>query len=530
VKAGGQVVGRRRWSRPALRIRPWVLLASITVAWGLLPTAIVLFQVLRHGGVVTGANGLDASGDQFQYLAWIRDSGAHGLIANSFQVPSSSAVFLQPMFLLSGLLWRLGVAIQLTYLIWVPIAALTLVAGYMAFASLIERPWLRVLAVTLALFYLSPVLAVIDWTGHVHGENHFYLLLSGEELSPVLQLWGYPPTAIALGLTALAMALTYRILDGDEAAGGPRNLALAATAGLLASWLHPWQGATLALIWAGLLAMNRAKGRSRRLIWPLLAAAAPLAYYQILSRSDAAWKLSDVHNRPGHLVWWALLAALAPLAIPAALTLRRRLTSLGDQLMWLWIAAGLVVYFAEQEFPEHALQSLSLPLAVLAVSGWRHLRLSRSVAAAALASLIVPGLLWSVLLFNDSRNSHASPYVLTTAEHDALTYLNRAPQPGAVLANPYLGMAVPAFAGRRTVLSNTIWARNVAHNSVLAGALFSDKLAPGPARAFVRSTGVRFLLSDCGEGANLSRVLGSLVSSVSRFGCVGVYRLRARLN
>ena len=52
------------------------------------------------------------------------------------------------------------------------------------------------------------------------------------------------------------------------------------------------------------------------------------------------------------------------------------------------LLAGLVALTA---YPVHALGGLSLPLAILAVRGWRRLRLPAVAGAAAVALITVPG-------------------------------------------------------------------------------------------------------------------------------------------
>jgi hypothetical protein len=49
------------------------------------------------------------------------------------------------------------------------------------------------------------------------------------------------------------------------------------------------------------------------------------------------------------------------------------------------------------------------------------------------------------------------------------------------------------------------------------------------ARAFVRSTGARYVLSDCDYRADLARPLRPMLASVRRFGCASVYVVAGRL-
>ena len=51
-------------------------------------------------------------------------------------------------------------------------------------------------------------------------------------------------------------------------------------------------------------------------------------------------------------------------------------------------------------------------------------------------------------------------------------------------------------------------------------------LAPNAAVAFVKSSGARFLLSDCNNHVDLSVALAPIVRSVHHFGCATVYEVK----
>jgi hypothetical protein len=50
-------------------------------------------------------------------------------------------------------------------------------------------------------------------------------------------------------------------------------------------------------------------------------------------------------------------------------------------------------------------------------------------------------------------------------------------------------------------------------------------MAPPAARAFVLATGARFVLSGCGWGPSLRRVLAPILRAVHRYGCASVYEI-----
>jgi hypothetical protein len=530
-------VARGRARRSATSRAIWVVVGTLVVVWAFAPIVALLIDVALHGGVLSGAGSATAGADQFQYLSWIRESGAHGLIANKFDLAPTQGVFLQPMFLISGIAWRFGASLQLALLMWEPVAIVAIVAGFTAYAARTERGPALAAVVLLAVFYMTPLLPLLDWTHQLQFQPKFSLHLGMEELSPAWELWGYLPTAISLGLMPVTLLAGERSLQSG--AGERRRWALAAAAGSLAvAWLHPWQGATLVMLWIALACWGRGVRTRLLLALPALAAAAPLAYYQILAHADTAWRIAQRQNAEPHFPAWILAAALAPLAVPAAVGLVSRPRDVHDRTIRLWIACGLLVYFTQHTFEEHALQGLSLPLAIMAAAGWRRIwrrgaRAADSRARAAdvvaatlvVALLTVPGVIWSAMWYRDSVRGHFEPYIFTPSEHAALTFLEHSSEPGGVLAAKYLGMAVPAFTGRGTWVGHKVWTPDYNHRAAKASALLAGHLSRPRARALVSASGARWLLADCTEHADLRRLLGHMVSAVHRFGCVTVYEM-----
>ncbi len=84
-------------------------------------------------------------------------------------------------------------------------------------------------------------------------------------------------------------------------------------------------------------------------------------------------------------------------------------------------------------------------------------------------------------------------------------------------------MNVPAFTGRDTWRGHDVWTPDFATRDRLAAELFSGRMPASLARSLVRGSGARFLLADCDQRADLHTQLGSVVTSVHRFGCVTVY-------
>jgi hypothetical protein len=533
---------RRPWT-PASRTE-LVLLASLA-AWGLFPLVLLLAHALHAHARFTGVDGLiGADGvlgaDQLQYLAWARDAGTHGLASDLFSLARSGHVYLQPLFEITGALWRLGLSLPLAYLLWKPVAVIALFAGTLAWARRMfgDQPAARAAVVALSLFLYTPLAALVSWASLGSGPFRFQMYLLGYELLPANKLWGYAPSAIALALMPVtllaierALAPTLAVAGAPERASAPITggtgstrgpVALACLAALLASWLHPWQGVTLLVIFAGLAAWQRLRG-SRTLVLPAIAAALPLVYYHVLSSSDPAWRVAGQNEVVARLPPLVLLAGLGPLALIAAVGFRRPGGVMIERALLLWIAGCFVTYFAVDSFAPHALQGLSLPFAVLAVRGWRRLRLPAVLGVLAIAVVTLPGLAYDARKFVNVASSSTPQYYLTSSDARALDWVTTQAPPGGVLAPTPFAAVVPAQTGRAVWVGNGYWSRDYFVRAHTADALFGGRMRPAHARAFVLATGAALLVSDCRHRTNLTRDLRRVLSAVHRFGCARVY-------
>jgi hypothetical protein len=303
--------------------------------------------------------------------------------------------------------------------------------------------------------------------------------------------------------------------------------AWAAAAGAAVSWLHPWQGETLLAIVGGIVLWTRAWRRVPALIGPAAATAAPIAYYLLLSHYDAAWHLAAQTNRLPHFPLWILLVAFAPLGIAAAAGATDRPADVQERILRLWPLACLVVYFVTPSVPAHALEGVSLPLAVLAVRGWTRLRAPALVGALAVAVLVIPG---AAVQMRDLRREVMRgdlPFALRAGEDDALGYVasRRAPS-GGVLAPLFLAQTIPERTGHAVWVGHPTWSPDFGRRNAAVEALFAGRLGPDPARQLVRVSGARLLVADCRHRADLQPILGPLVAGVRRFGCATVYEVR----
>ena len=528
-----------------------IVLLLALVAWGMFPIALQLAYAAHVHASFTGADGLiGADGvlgaDQLQYLAWIRDASAHGLISDLFTLAPNGHVYLQPLFAISGLLLHLGVSLQVAYLFWKPLIALAMFAAAVAWARRMfpDEFVAGAATVALSLFLYTPLAALFSWTGTGSAPFRFQLYLLGDELLPATKLWGYIPSALGVALVPLALLAVDRALDPDRGrervrrglAGAqpglnPGPLILAALAAGLASWLHPWQGITLVLIFAGLAVWQRLV-HWRALLVPLIAAALPLAYYFLLSHSDTAWKLASQYEVIGRLQVLVLLAGFGPLALFAAFGLRNPGAVVIEQAMLLWIAGCFVTYFINSAFAPHALQGLSFPLAVLAVRGWQRLRLPAALGAVAVLLATIPGLAYDARKFvNTASNTKLVQYYLPRSDVKALNWVaSSAAPPGGVLAATPFAAVVPSWTGRAVWVGHGYWSPNYPSRARQVDALFRGHMRPAAAQAFVRSTGAALLVADCKQHGNLAKLLKPLIGNELHFGCARVYVLKPGLS
>jgi hypothetical protein len=176
---------------------------------------------------------------------------------------------------------------------------------------------------------------------------------------------------------------------------------------------------------------------------------------------------------------------------------------------------------------------MSLPLAVLAVRGvaareWSPRWSSPAAIWGAVLLLTLPGVLHK--LNNTRREVHGggSPYFLEPGEKAALSYLERSPRRGGVMAPIYSGLLIPSYTGRETWVGQVSWTRNYKPRKRIGNALFDGRLGRAAAVRLIGGAKVRFLFSDCLKRADLAPVLRGYLVSVRRFGCATVYELDAR--
>jgi hypothetical protein len=509
--------------RPRLGTAECAILA-VFVAASFSVFAAEAIDAALHNRVFLGADGSFAP-DQLQYLAWSTDAAHHGLIANLYSPGLGGHVFLHPMWLLTGLLHvDLGLSYPLLLVALKLVSIAALFAAVRAYArSLLSGPGVAV-AIVLALFMATPAYLLSHQSPGVG-------MLSVEPFA-VYWINGYEPIALSVA----AMVAFLLTIGADEAGeAGRRRIAIASAAGLAAAWLHPWQGAELLAILAGLIAWERRSWRRQlTLVAPALFTAAPLIYYAVLARADSGWKQAErasaaAFTHPGPLR--VAVALLVPVVLIAP-GYGGAASNRAERVLRLWPAAIALVYVLSPAGSYHALGGLSIPASVLIVRGWPWLRARlpdrrAAVAAGAVVALAVGAASVATLRrVTGIGTGGQTAAEIPRPDAQALEFIAREPQPGGVLTTATLAAWTPGITDRATWVGHPIWTPAYQLRATLVELLFSGAGDHKPADelAFVRSTGTRFVLEPCGSAARLGVALTPAGFSATRIGCATVYR------
>jgi len=523
-------------SRPWRSLDGWeILILALFAGLSIWVLGYDLWQSAALGHVWTGTDGIYPV-DQLQYMAWIQDASHHVLVSDMYVLRATPHDYLEPLVALAGGLSALGMAPWAALLLFQPLAV---AAIFFAIRTYIHRSlagrWERRAALTLALFFGSFVVLFAPFAGRGRAGAGV-----PDEWIP-FWTWGYLP-----GVFAIA-ALVGALVAYDRAIREGRFVWLAPILGLLASWLHPWQGEELLLIVllyelgrrrraeGGLLKPREAAGRaSSALPWVTIAATLlPLVYYVLLDRLDPIWRMAQAANAVPKSPDIVLLP-LVPLLVVAALGWRFRPRDFLESTAWLWLVAALAVYIlcnlGVGSTPLHAFGGIAVPLSVLAVRGARRLGLSRVPRHRWLAALLVVAVtVPEGLAVVSSVPRYVNSAFIYPDAHRALTYLAEDPRPGGVLTNLRLGAVIPSMTDRRTYIGETSWSQpdpKLRNHQVRW--LFYKHPSPRAAQKFVLATGARFVLAPCHVWTDLRRVLAPILMSVRHFGCAAVYTVRPR--
>jgi hypothetical protein len=338
--------------------------------------------------------------------------------------------------------------------------------------------------------------------------------------TPSNQLWGYFPIAIALGLFAYVLLWVERSLEE------PRYAWRAAVAALVIAWLHPWQGLTVIIVLLVVALFGRPLSSYWPLVAPLVAAGLPLIYFDLLPHVDHAWKVARDQNSLGGAGWGMVLGTVGPLALLGLGRPRLAGLSIQARVLVIWPLAALFVYWLAPPYQIHALETMTLPLAVLALRGWHFLPARRLVLAGCVALLAVPGLVYLVDRFHQSAVSFRTAYVLSRGDTRAFHFIASDSAPGGVLARVPQSLAVPGLTGRRTWVGHPSWTPAFDLREGEANQLFAGQLTPEVARHRVLRIGAPIVFAACGSSPRLADDLRPIVAAERRFGCATVYFIR----
>jgi hypothetical protein len=273
--------------------------------------------------------------------------------------------------------------------------------------------------------------------------------------------------------------------------------------------------------------LGRFQKRYRALLLPLAATGAPLLYFKILTWTDAAWEIASQTSAYPHLPLLPLALGIGPLLLFSLLGLPRRFPgSDRERMLLLWPVAALIVYVVNEQFPPHAFNGLSLPLAILAVRGWSRLRLPALAGVAALAIAIVPAMTDPIEPLRRAVQFGGPLYLLTDDQYAAMKYMEGLPE-GGVLGRPQLSVVVPGFTGLPVWAGHDKWTPDGDARGAEADALFAGGLSDWKALTLVGRTGAAYAIADCDSGRAVKGLLQRVSSRASRFGCVRVFELDA---
>jgi hypothetical protein len=485
-------------------------------------------------------------GDAAQYLALVWDASRDLVVGNPFDgQPDTGPGIVHPGWVATGTLHAIGLPTPLALLAAKPLAVLAVFIGaHLYTRRLLADRFQRRIALVLALLLLSPVVAgllLAKLAGGgigTFGSDGRQMLSISRELFPLSQLWGYYWAALAAGLMPVSL-LAY---ERARRPGAPWGwLAAAAAAAAFASWLHPWQGTTLlgTVAAAELVRRRRPPLRetARRLLPYLAVGAVPLVYLYVLTIVDDVSAQVSALLEGGLWPAQVLAAALLPVLLLALPAYRLPARDFQERAVRWWPPIALFVYVQPTgSFRNHAVEGLALPLAILIVMGaasldWGRVaralgpvRRRRALAVAAVALLCVPGLVMHLWVIHNSVTSTVIPPLLEPGEKRALDALEADPRPGAVLAPVSIGLLVPGLAGREVWSSGLGWTPHWTQRARAVEQLVRGELPRAKARALVRRSGARFLLTDCGR-ADLRPILGPLVRETRELGCARIYEL-----
>lgn len=540
----------------------WAVIA-LAAAVALVPEAAIAIRSLREPSLTwTGAIGGNVAEDAQQYIAWVIEASHHVLIGNLFTLAPPQRVFLHPAIAISGALNAAGVPAAVAHAAWVPVALVALVAGSVATChAFLSGASERAAALATALFFaFPPVLNRALLAAGSPGSRG--LSATSIDSAAIVSMWGYPLSVIAFALLPIGL-----LAHARARLTGTGFSPMAAGCLLASAWLQPWQGLVAAATVIGLECALRAGQTAERLAPRArpgglqlcaagsLAALLPVIGYAVLGATDPSFAATGPNTAwvASTESWWTVLLAVLPLVAFAAFGFRPpRDATPADLMLRIWPAASLTTALAMSltgidAQSSHALRGISIPLAVLAVLGWRRVSngggsLGRAFTAAAAVSSVIFMVAATVeRSVAQARTVTVGPpakgFFIGPEDASALEWLRHAPASGGVVAAGALGPLVPAMAGRQVWNGHWNWsphadARRTAVRAAVSGgrAQHASLLGMDPGR-FLAATGARFALLGCGSATPTAIArIATGGEAVRRFGCAAVIGLNPASN
>jgi hypothetical protein len=91
------------------------------------------------------------------------------------------------------------------------------------------------------------------------------------------------------------------------------------------------------------------------------------------------------------------------------------------------------------------------------------------------------------------------------------------------MARTIFAIGVPSQTGRHVWVGQQFWSRDYVARNAAGDDLFGGQLPAGAARAVVAQSGVRIVVTDCGDHHGLRSTLAPISASIHTFGCATVY-------
>jgi hypothetical protein len=195
------------------------------------------------------------------------------------------------------------------------------------------------------------------------------------------------------------------------------------------------------------------------------------------------------------------------------------------RILLIWPLAAVFVYAASPPYPAHSLETISLPLAVLAMRGWRFVPLRRLLLAGAALMLTVPGVVFAASKLRQSAQLRRTAYILPRDDARAFAFIDRLRVQGGVLAPLPEALAVPALTGRETWIGHPSWTPGFDVRAREAAVLFAGQLTQRAAQHRVLRIGAPIVFAPCGSSSKLNMQLAPVSAAVWRFGCATVWRV-----